>query len=459
MGVGVGITEIKSLAKKYSISGPRYTSYPTAPQWTETFDAEKYRARLATVKSDLPFAMYVHIPFCEALCYYCGCNIQITKDHGRSGSYVEALIAEMKAVASAIPFRASLSQVSWGGGTPTFLTVSEIARLYAGLKEHFDVAKEAEVSIEIDPRVTSDEQLALLRGLGFNRVSLGVQDFNPEVQKAVNRVQPEEMTEKMLRTCRELGYSGINFDLIYGLPHQTLASFQKTVDSIVRIRPDRIALYNYAHLPALRPHQKILDALPKPEADERLEIFTTAYDRLLKAGYRSIGMDHFALPEDELSIALDKGTLYRNFMGYTVKRGAGLIGIGASAIGEIAGAYVQNIREAKPYEEAVEKTGFSVFRGFTLSEEDRRRQWIIQNLMCRFELSYAEYRERFGGDFESLYDEELSAVEKFVPDGIVSVDEHSIRVTETGRLFARNLAMAFDAYLKSPSSASYSKTV
>jgi oxygen-independent coproporphyrinogen III oxidase len=455
----MGVSDIQGLARKYSISGPRYTSYPTAPQWNEAVDAEKYRAHLGSVTQGLPLALYVHIPFCEALCYYCGCNIQITKDHGRSAAYVNSLITEISSVAKALPFRAGLSQISWGGGTPTFLTVFEMEKLYAGIRENFDIQDSAEISIEVDPRVTSEDQLRVLRRLGFNRVSLGVQDFNLEVQKAVNRVQSEAMTEAMLQSCRQLGYSGINFDLIYGLPHQTLQSFQKTVDSVLRIRPDRIALYNYAHLPSLRPHQKILDPLPKPEAEERLEIFTTAYARLISEGYRSIGMDHFALPEDELAIALRKGTLYRNFMGYTVKRGAGLVGIGASAIGEIGGAYFQNIREAKPYEEAIAKTGFGVFRGCTLSTEDHRRQWIIQNLMCRFELSFQEFQEKFGASFENTYPEELSLLKTFEPDGIVKIEERGIHVSETGRLFARNLAMAFDEYLKKPSSASYSKTV
>lgn len=452
---------LKELIKKYSTAGPRYTSYPTAPQWTETLSTEAYREQLKQSFSgeNDPIALYVHIPFCEALCYYCGCNIQITKDHSRSRSYLQALIKEMQEVSSVIGNKQTLSQISWGGGTPTFLTAGEIEELHKATLECFDLAHDAEVSIEIDPRVTTREQLSTLRKIGFNRVSLGVQDFNPEVQKVINRVQSVELTGEMLRFCREIGFEGINFDLIYGLPLQTKETFQKTIKDVISLRPDRIALYNYAHLPSLRPHQKIMDKFARPDSEERLTIFTDGYTEFLNHGYRSIGMDHFALETDELFRALEKGTLYRNFMGYSVKRGAGMIGIGASAIGEAGGSYFQNIRETKPYEDSIHLKGIAAFRGCLLSDDDKQRKWIIQQLMCKFVLRFHEYRSLFGQDFSTQFQKELLGLNEFIQEGILTVDEQCIQVTELGRLFIRNVAMIFDAYLSRPTHATYSKTL
>jgi len=376
--------DLAALICKYSTSGPRYTSYPTAPQWQEQVSEKHYREELGkgfSKKSDEELALYVHIPFCEQLCYYCGCNIQVTKDHSRSKSYLEALLREVEIVAQELGSQKVLSQISWGGGTPTFFSVEEIERLHRGILKHFSVAPSAEISIEIDPRVTSDEQLSTLRNLGFNRASLGVQDFNEAVQRAVNRLQSAEMTQKMLQTCHGLGFSGVNFDLIYGLPLQTFDTFSKTVEDVIRIKPDRIALYNYAHLPSLRPHQKILEKMKMPDAEERVSIFTHAYEALLAAGYRSIGMDHFALETDEMFVALKDGRLYRNFMGYTVKKGAGLLGIGASAIGESENCYFQNTRETRSYEERIQQTGLASLRGCLLSQDDKERKWVIQSLM------------------------------------------------------------------------------
>jgi oxygen-independent coproporphyrinogen-3 oxidase len=450
------------LIRKYSTSGPRYTSYPTAPQWKEEVNEEAYRRELheGFSGSNEELAMYVHIPFCEQLCYYCGCNIQITKDHGRSQAYLEALLREIKEKARLLGKQRRLSQISWGGGTPSFLTVSEIEKLQKGILDHFSLAPGAEVSIEIDPRVTSDEQLEVLQSVGFNRASLGVQDFNEQVQKAVNRIQSAEMTQKMLKTCHALGFSGVNFDLMYGLPLQTIQTFQKTIEDVIRIRPDRIALYNYAHLPSLRPHQKILEKLKMPAAEERVEIFTLAYEALISAGYRSIGMDHFALETDEMFQSLLDGRLYRNFMGYSVKKGAGLLGVGASAIGESQNAYFQNVREAKNYEERVEKTGLATLRGCLLTDDDRERKWTIQSLMCQFRLDAKEFEERFKKPFEEKYGWELSQLGDFFKEGILEGNTQSMKVTNLGRLFVRNVAMIFDAYLKNPNQkATYSKTV
>jgi len=450
------------LIRKYSTSGPRYTSYPTAPQWAEAVTETHYREELTHqfAEPNEELSLYVHIPFCEQLCYYCGCNIQITKDHDRSGVYVDALIKEVEETSRLLGSKRKLSQISWGGGTPTFLNVDELQRLQNAILTHFELAHQAEVSIEIDPRVTSDEQLGVLREIGFNRASLGVQDFNPEVQKAVNRIQSAEMTHRMLETCHRLGFSGVNFDLMYGLPLQTLESFKATIEQVTRIRPDRIALYNYAHLPSLRPHQKILEKLTMPNAEERVAIFSYAYDALLSVGYRSIGMDHFALETDEMYQALKDGRLYRNFMGYTVKKGAGMIGLGASAIGESRHSYFQNVREAKEYEKRITQTGLSTLRGCRLTNVDKERKWVIQSLMCQFRLEALEFETLFKQSYDQKFSTELEQLDSFFDEGILEGSIRSMKVTDLGRLFVRNVAMVFDAYWgKTSQKATYSKTV
>jgi len=453
---------LRDLIRKYSVSGPRYTSYPTAPQWTENLSEKDYRSEFGTAfQNDTdPLALYIHIPFCEQLCYYCGCNIQITKDHERSKKYLEALLRELRELSQLFGKKKTLSQISWGGGTPTFLALSEIETLYRGITDHFEVAREAEVSIEIDPRVTSDGQLKLLSELGFNRASLGVQDFNEEVQKVVNRIQSDLMTHKMLNRCHELGFSGVNFDLIYGLPLQTVDSFKETVEAVIQMNPDRIALYNYAHLPSLRPHQKILEKRKMPEAEERVEIFSHAYERLLDSGYDSIGMDHFALKSDEMAVARQDGRLYRNFMGYTVKKGKGLLGVGASSIGESPNSYFQNVREALSYEKRVAETGLATLRGCFLNQDDLERKWIIQKLMCQFKLDEKEFQSEFGKSLTAGYAPELSELAPFFSEGLLEGSPTALRVTDLGRVFVRNIAMIFDAYLKRPhQNATYSRTV
>lgn len=451
--------DLASLIHKYSISGPRYTSYPTAPQFHEGIGLETYRDVLsAKADPEEPLALYAHLPFCESLCYYCGCNIQITSDKSRSRSYVRTLKKELEEVGSRLGTKRTLSQIAWGGGTPTFLTCDEIKDLHEATLKTFNLAEGAEVSIEIDPRVTTDEQLKTLREIGFNRVSLGVQDFDIKVQEVIHRVQPAEQTERMLKFCRSLGFSGINFDLIYGMPLQTFESFQHTVDEVIRMRPDRIALYNYAHLPSLRPHQKILENHPMPDVEARVKIFEYAYHAFVKAGYRGTGMDHFALEGDELFKAIGKGTLHRNFQGYTVKRGAGLIGIGASAIGEYGGYYFQNLRGPKEYEDAINASGLAVFRGVKITDEDKERKWIIQSLMCGFRLSYDRYQEQFHHSFPERYQRELAHLGQLQSDDLLEVSKGGVEVTELGRVFIRNIAMTFDAYLNN-GAATYSKTV
>jgi oxygen-independent coproporphyrinogen-3 oxidase len=449
---------LDALIIKYSTPGPRYTSYPTAPQWSDAVGVGEYRTALARVGQDDPLALYIHLPFCEKLCYYCGCNIQITGDKNRSRPYVEQVKNEIALVAQALGARRTLTQISWGGGTPTFLSLDEMRDLHTATLAAFDLAPDAEVSIEIDPRVTSNAQLALLRAMGFNRTSLGVQDFDPKVQEAINRIQPAQMTGAMLAECHRLGFDGVNFDLIYGLPWQSLDTFTSTVDQVIAMGPDRIALYNYARLPSLLKHQVILEKFPMPSAEERVAIFTMALEKLTAAGYTTIGMDHFAKKQDSLSRAIEQGTLYRNFMGYTVKQGAHLIGVGTSAIGEVGGGFFQNIKKASDYETTIASGNLATLRGLVLSDDDLRRKWIIQNLMCRFELSADAFRKEFNGDFETLFADELAVLDPFRSDGILEGNGKRLHVTELGRLFVRNVAMVFDAYL-SNQKATFSKTV
>jgi len=449
---------LDSLIIKYSTPGPRYTSYPTAPQWSDGIGESEYRQALARVNPADPLALYIHLPFCEKLCYYCGCNIQITGDKNRSRPYVEQVKNELAAVAQALGSRRRLTQVSWGGGTPTFLSLNEIEDLHTATRAHFDLDDDAEVSIEIDPRVTTNDQLALLREQGFNRTSLGVQDFDPKVQEAINRIQPAAVTAAMLEECRRLGYDGINFDLIYGLPWQSLQTFRATVDAVIAMGPDRIALYNYARLPSLLKHQVILEKFPMPSAEERVAIFTMALERLTAAGYVTIGMDHFAKKEDSLSKALERGTLYRNFMGYTVKQGSHLLGVGTSAIGEVGGGFFQNVRKAADYEAVIASGKLATMRGLVLTDDDQRRKWVIQSLMCRFELSADAFRRELGGELETVFAEELAGLRGFLADGILEGSGGQWKVTERGRLFVRNVAMVFDAYLQNQK-ATFSKTV
>lgn len=454
--------DLRSLIGKYSQSGPRYTSYPTAPNWNEATREEAYKEALAGVgrkAADQATAVYIHIPFCENLCYYCGCNIQITKDHSRSRSYLESLKAEIAIAAAAIGRRVALSQVSLGGGTPTFFSPEEIEELWNALRSHFDLEPGAEVSIEIDPRVTTEAHMQTLARLGFNRVSLGVQDFDPKVQKAIHREQTAKQTADILNSAKAKGFRGINFDLIYGLPYQGLAQFSDTIDQVVAMAPDRIALYNYARLPAMIPHQKIIDALPMPDAAERVEIFLKAYDALVGNGYRAIGMDHFARADDELASAIDQGTLYRNFMGYTVKREGDLLGFGCSAIGEVSGGFFQNERSAKVYEDQIAKGQLATFRGCVMSPDDLQRKWIIQSLMCGFELLPAKFQAVFQLDLKTEFAAEWALLKGFEQDGLLAPTKDGYRVTDMGRLFIRNIAMTFDAYLKTPQKVKFSSTV
>ena len=440
--------DVNHLIEKYSVHGPRYTSYPAAPQWSERVSARDYATALSQLPEGAALALYVHIPFCRDLCQYCACNIEVKKERTVVAPYLEALEQEMAHVAQALPRSHTVRQLSLGGGTPTYLTREELERLLTSLYSHFSLAADAECSVEIDPRVTSFEQLRALRQLGINRVSLGVQDFNPTVQRVIRREQSFELTKSMVEECRSLGVESINFDLIYGLPLQTQAHFKQTMAQVIRIGPDRIALYNYAHVPELRPHQKRLEKYPRPDGQERITIFTQSLDQLSEAGYLPIGMDHFAKPGDAMARALRGGTLHRNFMGYTVARAKHLIGFGASAISEIHGGYFQNCRASADYQARVLGSEFATLRGLIPSEDDVCRKWMIQALLCQLEINYAAFEDLFGIALQSYFGDELREMKRFEVEGLVRLLPDSLHVEDPGRLFVRNMAMVFDAYWK-----------
>ena len=438
------------LIARYDRPGPRYTSYPTAAEFHDGVGPADYQRRLAdaATRPEDPLGVYVHLPFCEERCHYCGCNVVITRKREVSHRYLDALHAEIDLVADRLGHRTKVRQLHWGGGTPTYLAPSEMEDLYGRLMARFQLEDEAEVAIEIDPRATSFDHLSTLRGLGFNRLSLGIQDFTPAVQEAVNRVQSYELTQALVDEARRLGFGSVNVDLIYGLPHQTPESYARTVEQILAIRPERVAVYSYAHMPWIKPHQRLIHTEDLPTPDAKLQIFAEAVEGFRSAGYSAIGMDHFALPEDELGRALADGTLWRNFMGYTVRHAPEFIGFGLSAIGDVGGAFVQNERKLNRYEEAVAAGRLPAERGYVLSEDDKIRRYAITALMCTFQLDLAEVSRRFDVDAEAYFAREWEALAPLEVDGFVRRPPGRIEVLEPGRLFVRNVCMIFDAYLE-----------
>jgi oxygen-independent coproporphyrinogen-3 oxidase len=432
----------QELLRKYDRPGPRYTSYPTAVEFNAAFTPVRYREHLkaANAARDEPLSLYIHIPFCEERCTFCGCHVIITRHHDRAVSYLDYLAREIDLLAQALPDRRQVIQYHWGGGTPTYLTPAEIRQLMAKVKEHFTVADDAEVAIEVDPRVTSREHVDTLRELGFNRLSMGVQDFTPEVQSAINRHQTEAETRDLFAYCRAIGFSSINLDLIYGLPLQTPTTFRQNLAAVIELRPDRVACYSYAHVPWIRGHQKGIEIEQLPPPEVKLELMAAAIDAFHAAGYRQIGMDHFALPEDELAQAMARGTLGRNFMGYTTKVASDMVGIGVSAIGDVRGAFAQNQKKLSTYYEMLDRGEFPIQRGFELTFDDHLRRQVITELMCNFRLPKAEIARRFGIDFDGYFAPEL--------DELAHGPE--IAVTPLGQLFVRNVCMTFDAYLRRP---------
>ncbi|HBZ70234.1 MAG TPA: oxygen-independent coproporphyrinogen III oxidase [Deltaproteobacteria bacterium] len=437
----------EAVLARYEGPGPRYTSYPTVPVWTEAYAWERFAADLADV-GESPLSLYVHVPFCRSLCHFCACNRVITRDPALPERYLEETAREIGAIRDRMPCQPTATQVHLGGGTPTHLSPGQLRHLFGALVDAFPLQRGAELSIEVDPRVTREEQVDTLRELGFQRISMGVQDFDPRVQEAIHRVQPARETAQLVELSRRLGFESVNFDLIYGLPFQDENSFARTLDTVLAIQPERIALYSYAHVTWVAKQQRGFERHHLPDARTKLRVLWLAVCRFLAAGYVYIGMDHFARPEDELARAQRERSLRRNFMGYTTQAGVEVVGFGPSAISALRTSYAQNERELDAWEAALRDHGLATRRGHSLTQEDLRRRWIIECIMCQGELRADDYAARFHGNFAADYAPELRALEPLAADGLVEMDPNgTLRATALGRLLVRNLAMRFDAYL------------
>ncbi len=440
------------LIAKYDTAAPRYTSYPTAPQFHPGFDAAALERVLKETNrpedsASPPISLYFHLPFCRHMCLFCGCNVTIARDLSRAATYADDVRREMDLVAPLVRTGRRVEQLHWGGGTPTFFPPEVLEDLFEWIAERFPFAPGAEVGVEIDPRETTDSHLETLASCGFNRLSLGIQDLDPRVQAAVQRIQPEDMTRRVIEKARSVGFKSVNVDLIYGLPHQTLETFERTVDAVIGLDPDRIALFNFAFLPEMIRHQRALDAGAMPGPDEKLEILKMAVRCFTAAGLEFIGMDHFARKDDELFRALRDRTLHRNFQGYTTKSGCDLFGFGVSAISQIGRSYSQNRKDVASWTEAVRAGTLPVTRGIELSDDDVLRRDVITRLMCHFTLRKPEIEASHGVDFDTTFAKEIERLGPLEKDGLVKLEPDRIDVLPRGRFLVRNVAAAFDAYI------------
>lgn len=438
------------LIRRYDLSGPRYTSYPTAIQFDPDLSpAELVSAGQNTADRSAPLSLYVHIPFCAHVCYYCACNKVITRNRKKAQPYLDTVYKEMAQLSQWYSDDRVVEQLHWGGGTPTFISNEQMIELMQHLRQHFRLLDDdsGDYSIEIDPREVDHETLRVLREIGFNRVSFGVQDVELQVQEAVNRVQPVEEVADVLQEARRLGFRSINMDLIYGLPHQTLESFSKTLDTIIDMSPDRLSVFNYAHMPDRFRSQKHINADDLPSPETKLAILETTINKLISAGYVYIGMDHFAKPDDELALAQQNGKLHRNFQGYTTHSDCDLVAIGVSSISQIGDVYYQNEHDIAAYTAAVEARSDAIKRGVRLTRDDRIRRAVITQLICQFELEKATIEQSFDLNFDDYFAEELDDLARFTEDGLVELDKQRISVTPAGRLLIRRICMAFDAYI------------
>ena len=439
---------------RFDRPGPRYTSYPTAVEFHDGVGPVDYELALARAdreRAGEPLSLYVHLPFCERRCLFCGCHVVITPHMPVAKTYMDYVLREIDMLADRLPHRRLINQMHWGGGTPTYFDASDLARLFAHVWKRFGLAAGAEIAIEVDPRVTTEEQLAALAELGFNRLSLGVQDLTPEVQAAIGRHQTLDQTARLMERARALGFEGgINVDLIYGLPAQELGSFGESVDSVIALGPDRVALYSFAYVPWIKGHQKKIDAALLPAPETKLQLYLEGMRRFLDAGYVPIGMDHFARPDDELAVAAENGTLYRNFMGYSVMPAPDMVAVGVSGIGDVGHAFFQSHKKLSTYYAALDEGRLPVARGYVLDEDDRIRQHVIRELMCNFRVEASEVEARFGVDFARYFADDLPGLGELQEAGFVQADGQGVQVTPTGRLFVRNACMAFDRYLAKP---------
>ena len=447
-GETLNLTE--ELLNRYNVPGPRYTSYPTAPEWNDNFGVADYeRALEASNRSGRPLSLYMHLPFCERLCLFCGCNVIINRNHDVAEPYLKILKEEIVRVAERIDRTRPVVQFHWGGGTPTYFSPAQLEELFTCTGEYFTFAPDAEFGIEIDPRVTTYAHLQTLRRLGFNRISMGIQDFNPQVQQAVRRVQPYEKTKELFDACRALGFDSVNADLIYGLPYQTVGSFEESVNKIIAMNPDRIAMFSYAHVPWMKKQQGALTR-HIPLGIDKFQIFRAGIGLFTSAGYSYIGMDHFACPDDELCVAQRNRTLHRNFQGYTTKAGSDLLGMGVTSISDVNLVYAQNHRELEDYRTAIETQRLPVMRGIKLTDDDVIRRAAISRVLCHCVLDKKEFASEYNIDFDAYFTEEIARLTTLQDDGLVELTPEGIRATLLGRIFIRNIGMVFDRYLQKP---------
>ncbi|MCJ7766637.1 MAG: oxygen-independent coproporphyrinogen III oxidase [Thiovulaceae bacterium] len=447
---------------KYSKPGPRYTSYPTALEFNDTFIYETYINKLETQDSRRPLSLYFHLPFCRNACYFCGCNVVFTSKEEKMMRYIEYLKREMAILSSHLDTSREVIQLHFGGGTPTFFSAEQLKEVILAIKIYFkNFRADAELSCEIDPRHIDEAQMKVLSEEGFNRVSFGIQDFNEKVQVAVHRVQPYDETKNAMDLARKYNMDSVNVDLIYGLPHQSLETFKETLRLSLTLDPDRFAVFNYAHVPWLKKTMRKIDETTLPLPDEKLNIMQYTIDYLTDNGYKMIGMDHFAKPEDELFKAIKKGELHRNFQGYTTKGGADLIGVGLTSIGEGVDYYAQNFKEMKVYEAAIDAGKLPFERGVELSEDDKIRQHVIMELMSNFKLDIRRFETAFNIDFKEYFSDAIDGLKPFADEELITMNDNEIVCSETGTLLIRNIAMEFDAYMNkhTGSKKSFSKTV
>jgi len=450
------------LISQYDLAGPRYTSYPTAPQFSDTFTPQDFVAAVERSNtSQRPLSLYFHIPFCDTLCFYCGCNKVVTNNKGRAEPYLERVEKELAMQAQLFDTQRIVKQLHWGGGTPTFISDAEMTWLMNATRKHFDLIDDdsGEFSVEIHPGRVSASTMGHLRNLGFNRVSMGVQDFDLRVQKAVNRYNTVEDVSSLVTALRAQHYHSISMDLIYGLPLQTQQSFSTTLNQVIDLSPDRLSLFNYAHLPHLFKSQSLINEQELPSAQQKLDILQMSIGILQNAGYVYVGMDHFAKPDDSLVQAQRAGVLQRNFQGYSTHGDCDLLALGVSSISAFGGVYVQNAKNVEQYQQLIDSGERAMIRGFTLSGEDHLRQFVINQLICQFGLDFQEVAKRFGVDPQTHFAEELAELEPMIDDGLLSSDNTGIRVHNAGRLLVRRICMVFDEYLKKGNQIRYSKVI
>ncbi len=447
---------------KYSKPGPRYTSYPTALEFSDAYEYDTYLSKLQNQDSSRPLSLYFHLPFCRNACYFCGCNVVFTSKEDKKVRYIDYLKREMKILSRYLDTSREVMQLHFGGGTPTFFSAEQLKEIIDAIKETFpNFASDAEVSCEIDPRHIDEAQMKVMSDAGFNRVSFGIQDFDEKVQVAVHRVQPYDITKKAMDLARKYNMISVNVDLIYGLPYQSLETFKKTLELSVSLDPDRFAVFNYAHVPWLKKTMRKIDETTLPTPAEKLNIMQYTIDFLEGKGYKMIGMDHFAKPEDELFKAIEKGELHRNFQGYTTKGGADLVGVGLTSIGEGVDYYAQNFKDMPSYEAAIDADRLPFERGVVHTEDDLIRQYVIMELMSNFKLDIKRFEAAFNVNFKEYFGDAIEALKPFVDEELLSISDEKIECSQTGTLLIRNICMPFDAYMKkhAASKKTFSKTV